>query len=854
MERAAAGELPHQAGHQGGGTHSHATRRLRSLVALALALAALALAPRPLPAEERTVFIVETTQDLPDALPGDGHCSSARDPSEGPCSLRAAVMEAGSLSGSFEILLVGGQGYVLSLDFSHLGQDDDMGFAGDLDIRGDVVIRARGGEGPAVIYRSAPGPCVLEGQDDPRAFRILHVAPGTDAATVELRNVRVEGGCVEGDGGGILVGSNGSLSLVDSTVKDNHARESGGGIHFAGSCSGCALTLQRTTVQGNSARLGGGIAALDRASIRDSTVVDNSARAGGGGLFLAGVARLEGVTVEANGQSDDVEPLGGGGLLCGGLLDASCTELTIIGGRLGGPERGNSAAGAGGALRAFGGSLSLTGTAIVDNRSGQGGGGLALDGTTATLRDSLLQENEAAGHGGAVYAAGGQLTLAGTTLARNRAAYGGGLYLGGNASGTVFNSTLSGNEATRQGGGIALGAAASLALFFSTLSANSAEEGGGLLLNAPSSEDAVRRLKATIAASNSATLGAGTGDCSGSFVSLGYNLLGDGGGCSFTPRTGDVEGEDALLGGLADNGGPTPTHSLQDGSPAIDAVPTDECSGPDGLALATDQRGTSRPQGPRCDAGAFEADSSSEGGPGGSGGGGSGGFEGGDGGSGGDSGGGIGDVVGGGGSGGGGPGGGFDGGTEPPGSPPSSRPGIVVLVVDAQPDSPQAFNVASDLPSCQSLVLDDDPTSATPSSRACGPVPPGVYAIVPQAPPGWVLAGGACDNGSPLSAVRVEAGSAAVCTLVFRATQSYVRADVDCDDRTTAQDVFNLMRGLLGMPLQLPQGCPAPGDGAAAVIWGDVNCDGRVNSADALAILRALEGLTPLPSAPCPGP
>ena len=854
MERAAAGELPHQAGHQGGGTHSHATRRLRSLVALALALAALALAPSPLPAQERTVFIVETTQDLPDALPGDGHCSSARDPSEGLCSLRAAVMEAGSLSGSFEILLVGGQGYVLSLDFSHLGQDDDMGFAGDLDIRGDVVIRAQGGEGPAVIYRSAPGPCVLEGQDDPRAFRILHVAPGTDAATVELRNVRVEGGCVEGDGGGILVGSNGSLSLVDSTVKDNHARESGGGIHFAGSCSGCALTLQGTTVQGNSARLGGGIAALDGASIRDSTVVDNSARAGGGGLFLAGVARLEGVTVEANGQSDDVEPLGGGGLLCGGLLDASCTELTIIGGRLGGPERGNSAAGAGGALRAFGGSLSLTGTAIVDNRSGQGGGGLALDGTTATLRDSLLQENEAAGHGGAVYAAGGQLTLAGTTLARNRAAYGGGLYLGGNASGTVFNSTLSGNEATCQGGGIALGAAASLALFFSTLSANSAEEGGGLLLNAPSSEDAVRRLKATIAAGNSATLGAGTGDCSGTFVSLGYNLLGDGGGCSFTPQTGDVEGEDALLGGLANNGGPTPTHSLQDGSPAIDAVPTDECSGPDGLALATDQRGTSRPQGPRCDAGAFEADSSSGGGPGGSGGGGSGGFEGGDGGSGGDSGGGIGDVVGGGGSGGGGPGGGFDGGTEPPGSPPSSRQGIVVLVVDAQPDSPQAFDVASDLPSCQSLVLDDDATSATPSSRACGPVPPGVYAIVPQAPPGWVLAGGTCDNGSPLSAVRVEAGSAVVCTLVFRAAQSYVRADVDCDDRTTAQDVFNLMRGLLGMPLQLPQGCPAPGDGAAAVIWGDVNCDGRVNSADALAILRALEGLTPLPSAPCPGP
>lgn len=52
---------------------------------------------------------------------------------------------------------------------------------------------------------------------------------------------------------------------------------------------------------------------------------------------------------------------------------------------------------------------------------------------------------------------------------------------------------------------------------------------------------------------------------------------------------------------LASNGGPTKTHALVIGSPAIDAVGSG-CPPPN-----TDQRGTSRPQGRACDVGAFEA-------------------------------------------------------------------------------------------------------------------------------------------------------------------------------------------------------------------------------------------------------
>jgi len=60
------------------------------------------------------------------------------------------------------------------------------------------------------------------------------------------------------------------------------------------------------------------------------------------------------------------------------------------------------------------------------------------------------------------------------------------------------------------------------------------------------------------------------------------------------------------LGPLADNGGPTQTHALLDGSAAIDAADTDACSA--ALVNGVDQRGTARPADgvPLCDVGAYE--------------------------------------------------------------------------------------------------------------------------------------------------------------------------------------------------------------------------------------------------------
>jgi hypothetical protein len=90
----------------------------------------------------------------------------------------------------------------------------------------------------------------------------------------------------------------------------------------------------------------------------------------------------------------------------------------------------------------------------------------------------------------------------------------------------------------------------------------------------------------------------GTNICGAGSVSEGYNLVDDT-SCNLTEPT-DLVVANAMLGPLQNNGGPTETHDLLPGSPAIDAGSV-SCPPP-----ATDQRGVARPQGTACDIGAVE--------------------------------------------------------------------------------------------------------------------------------------------------------------------------------------------------------------------------------------------------------
>jgi CSLREA domain-containing protein len=120
----------------------------------------------------------------------------------------------------------------------------------------------------------------------------------------------------------------------------------------------------------------------------------------------------------------------------------------------------------------------------------------------------------------------------------------------------------------------------------------------------------------TIVARNTLDPSVAPHDCAGTVVSAGYNLLLDPSGCTLAgDLTGNVTGQDPLLGTFAFNGGDTPNFSLAPGSPAINngnpAFPT-------GLGTAcepTDQRFRLRGIRPgvgKCDIGSYE----SGGGPG----------------------------------------------------------------------------------------------------------------------------------------------------------------------------------------------------------------------------------------------
>jgi hypothetical protein len=172
---------------------------------------------------------------------------------------------------------------------------------------------------------------------------------------------------------------------------------------------------------------------------------------------------------------------------------------------------------------------------------------------------------------------------------------GAGIYNEYGATLFITNSTISGNQAlgaNNTGGGINNWSV--LYLNNVTIANNFAPIGGGVYTK----DSATTESQNTLIANNSYS-GSGR-DCSGTFSSQGYNLIGDTTGCTITGTlTGNVTDVDARIGPLGDYGGATWTHALFTGSPAIEAGNAAACA-------TVDQRGVSRLLGGNCDIGAFE--------------------------------------------------------------------------------------------------------------------------------------------------------------------------------------------------------------------------------------------------------
>ncbi len=339
--------------------------------------------------------------------------------------------------------------------------------------------------------------------------------------------------------------------------------------------NGCAATIaidQRGVARPGSVNGNCSMGAYEYVPSADSTITDctsdtqlQAAVINGGRIVFtcSGTITLtralgigKNTTIDGTGQSVTIS---GGGNVQAILSNQVLTlnELTIANGSA------DTSLTAGGGIFNLNASLTVTNSTFSGN-SAYAGGGIFTDRGTVTVTNSKFSGNSASASGGGIFNDAGTVTVTNSTFSGNSAGSGGGMWSGGTLA--MTNSTFSGNSALAAGG-------------------------------FGNSETAV--LKNTILVNNTG------GNCPGGGFDGGYNLDDDG-SCGFSSTNHSFSNnQNANLGSLSNNGGPTQTIPLQYPSYAIDAIPllANGC----GSGIFTDQRGVFRAQGPACDMGAYEA-------------------------------------------------------------------------------------------------------------------------------------------------------------------------------------------------------------------------------------------------------
>ncbi len=327
-------------------------------------------------------------------------------------------------------------------------------------------------------------------------------------------------------------------------------------------------------------------------SISDLTLANGSINGDGGGIFFdAGKLNLDHVTI-TNCQSTNY---GGGIYAKAAGVVVSLTDSQVT---------NNSTKISGGGIFLNGdplvatGRLNLVRSTIADNSSTGIGAGIAINVGGFSISDCALTGNVA---GNGIYSPrGGAIDVNSWATKLPTPQY------------TIRNSTLSNNVAYEfiantfhegYGGAIAFfQGPATLGISNSTIVNNSTGFGGGGLHIL---SQAKLNLSSSIVAGNSSVTGPPDISYSGTIQGT-NNLIGIADVGDFTLQPGNLSGTkaaplDAKVGSLADNGGPTMTHALLPGSPAING-------GSNTAGLLFDQRGTgfARNVNGAVDIGAFE--------------------------------------------------------------------------------------------------------------------------------------------------------------------------------------------------------------------------------------------------------
>ncbi|MEZ5944735.1 MAG: choice-of-anchor Q domain-containing protein [Planctomycetaceae bacterium] len=281
--------------------------------------------------------------------------------------------------------------------------------------------------------------------------------------------------------------------------------------------------------------------------------------------ITSGVTRIVGkgvgvTTIDAN-QIDRVFEVRPGATL---ILE----DLTITGG---------SSSDGGGILNS-GGTLELKNVVVEGNTATSSGGGLYHNGGTTTVTESSIQNNSGK-FGGGVASNAANLTLLQSTVSGNSATLGGlvgnsgsGVFVDNSGRITIQSSTISGNLGNELTAGIYLDDQARATIQSSTVAFNQ-NRGIELLGRAQLTIE-----ESIVGSNNSVAVGGNDLVFTSSFVfpttthnpvlnDLGHNLVWSTNVTGFQGST--IRGVNPLLNPLANNGGPTRTHTLQSTSPAL---------------------------------------------------------------------------------------------------------------------------------------------------------------------------------------------------------------------------------------------------------------------------------------------
>ena len=410
------------------------------------------------------------------------------------------------------------------------------------------------------------------------AFRIFTINAGS---TVVISGLTITNGLtpVNANGGGIL--NAGTLTLRRVRLSANRTSDgtstgaagSGGGIYSSGT-----VAMTDSSISAN--RTGAG--------------VDDNAGGYGGGVYNASIMTLTNSDVTANqtGGGDGAAPAAGAGGGIANIGTLTLTHSTVISNETPLEQR----VGEGGGIQNVG-TLLLTDSIVANNKTGgSSGGGIDSADGTVTLINCLISGNEANGPGGGI-SSFDTVNIVNSSIINNLSGTGGGLAICCNqVLATVVNSTISGNRSTGIGGGIWIVGLVALTNLTVTDNRSDSNNSGGEQAGGIYAEGTVT-LNGSIVANNfrGPNPSIFADDIKGALQSpSSYNLIGIGGsgGINNGVNNNQVGIADPRLGPLTSNGGPTQTHALLAGSPALDAgnnalVASPPFSGPP----FTDQRG-----------------------------------------------------------------------------------------------------------------------------------------------------------------------------------------------------------------------------------------------------------------------